>query len=243
MSGPVERDPARVRRVVLVHGSRLGSSQWAPQRPLLEPDLDVVAVDLPGHGARAGERFTLDRAVEVVQAAVRGGPAGTVLVGHSLGGYVALAYAERHGADLAGLVLAGCTATPTGLGAAAYRLVARLTQRLGPQRLAPRYDRLLRRAYPAEVIEPVLAGGWFFDPTPDAWREVMTHCRPSMLTDVRCPVLFVHGRWDQFRLGVRPFRRVCPQAEEVVLPGASHLVNLDQPRWFAEAVRVFAARC
>ena len=63
-----------------------------------------------------------------------------------------------------------------------------------------------------------------------------------MLHGVGCPVMFVHGRWDQFRLGVGAFRRACPHAEEVVVPGASHLVNLDQPERFADAVLDFMRR-
>jgi pimeloyl-ACP methyl ester carboxylesterase len=228
-------------RVVLVHGSRLASSQWLPQVPLMEPEVDVVRVDLPGHGTRAGQRFTLDACVEVVQEAVTASPAPTVLVGHSLGGYVAMAHAARHASSLAGLVLAGCTAVPVGPGAAVYRGVAALTDRIGPERMTRFNDRLLRRVYPAGMIEPVIAGGYYFDPTADAWREVMTHCRPAMLHDVRCPVLFLNGRFDQFRLGVRTFVRACPHAEVRVVPGAAHVVNLDQPEAFARAVLDFAA--
>jgi pimeloyl-ACP methyl ester carboxylesterase len=229
-------------RVVLVHGSRLASSQWLPQVPLLEPSVDVVLVDLPGHGTRAGERFTLARCVEVVQEAVVAAPAPTVVVGHSLGGYVAMAHAAEHSSSLAGLVLAGCTAVPVGPGAAVYRGVAALTDRLGPERMTRVNDRLLRRVYPAELIEPVIAGGYWFDPTPDAWREVMAHCRPSMLSEVWCPVLFLNGRFDQFRVGVRTFRRACPHAEVQVLPGAAHVANLDQPERFADAVLDFVRR-
>ncbi len=231
-------------RVVLVHGSRLASSQWLPQLPLLVPHVEAVAVDLPGHGVRAGERFTLDRCVEVVQDAVAGAPGPVVVVGHSLGGYVAMAHAERHGAALAGLVLAGCSAAPVGPGATVYRGVAALTERIGPQRLARLDDWVLRRLYPAEVIEPVIAGGYYVEPTRAAWDAVMTHCRPSMLRGVGSPVLLLNGRWDQMRLGVRGFRRACPHVDvEVrVLPGASHLVNLDQPQAFADAVLGFVDR-
>ena len=78
--------------LVLVHGSRLSSTQWAPQLPLLEGQVTVGLVDLPGHGARAGEEFTLARCVEVIDEAVGAAPAGSkvVLVGHSLGGFATM---------------------------------------------------------------------------------------------------------------------------------------------------------
>lgn len=231
-------------RVVLVHGSRLCGAQWAPQLPLLERQVEPVAIDLPGHGRLAGEEFTLERSVEVVQEAAASAGAGrpVVVVGHSLGGYVAMVHAARHSGDLAGVVLAGCSASPTGPGAAAYRSVAALTERIGSERMRRGTVRFLRRRYPPEVSEPVVAGGYFAEPTAAAWREVMTRCRPELLGAVRCPVLLLNGQLDQFRLGVRGFLRACPEAQVEVLPGATHLANLDRPEAFADAVLRFVDR-
>jgi pimeloyl-ACP methyl ester carboxylesterase len=231
-------------RVVLVHGSRLSAAQWAPQLSLLRPRVEPVAVDLPGHGARAAETFSLDRCAEVVQEAVAAAPAGApvVVVGHSLGGYAAMAHAARHGSHLAGLVLVGASATPTGPGAAAYRLVATVTERLGPERMERLTWRFLRRRYPPEVAEPVIAGGYFPAATATAWREVMAGCRPAMVARLACPVLLLNGQYDQFRLGERAFLRACPRARVEVLPGATHFANLDRPGEFAEAVLRFVDR-
>lgn len=228
-------------RVVLVHGSRLSSAQWAPQLPLLEPHVDVALVDLPGHGTRGTEEFTLARCVEVIDEVVREAGPGVpvVLVGHSLGGYAAMAYAAELGAALSGLVLAGCSTTPTGPGAALYRQVAALTDRLGPERMTRVNDRILRRFYPPERIEPVIAGGYWFHPTAAAWAEVMEHCRPSMLASVTCPVLILNGQYDQFRWGTRDFLRACPRARVRIIPKATHLACLDRPEAFARALLDF----
>lgn len=227
--------------LVLVHGSRLASSQWAPQVALLRDHVDLTLVDLPGHGTRVAEAFTLEGCVAAIDEAVRAVPPGApvVLVGHSLGGYAAMAYAAAHPDALDGLVLAGSSATPTGPGAAVYRGVAALTDRLGPDRMTRLNDRILRRLYPAERIEPVIAGGYFFAPTATAWREVMTHCRPSMLEHVHCPVLLLNGQFDQLRIGVRAYLRACPSAREEVIPRAGHLSNLDQADAFADALLRF----
>lgn len=227
--------------LLLVHGSRLSSSQWAPQVPLLRDEVGLTLVDLPGHGTRVDETFTLARCVEVVDEAVRLVPAdvAVVLVGHSLGGYAAMAYAAAHPGALDGLVLAGASAVPTGPGAAVYRGVAALTDRVGPERMTRVNDRVLRRLYPPERVDPVIAGGYFFDPTAAAWREVMARCRPSMLARVRCPVLLLNGRYDQLRIGARAYLRACPTAREEILPRAGHLSTLDQPVAFAEALLRF----
>ncbi|MCU1536709.1 MAG: alpha/beta hydrolase fold protein [Humibacillus sp.] len=225
--------------LVLVHGSRLGSAQWCPHLPLLEGRAHVTLVDLPGHGTRAGDAFTLERCVEVLHEVIASLDR-PVLVGHSLGGYVTMAYAAAHPDVLGGLVLADASATPTGPGAAVYRAVAALTDRLGPARMTRVNDRVLRRLYPPERIEPVIAGGYSFDQTAAAWREVMTHCRPSMLAGVPCPVLLLNGQLDQFRVGVRAFVAAAPDARVQVIRRAGHLAPLDQPEAFVEAVLAFA---
>lgn len=44
-------------RLVLVPGTRFSATLWEPYRELL-PDVELVPVDLPGHGARLGDDFT-----------------------------------------------------------------------------------------------------------------------------------------------------------------------------------------
>lgn len=221
-----------------MHGSRLSHTQWAPQIRSLTTEFEVCAPDLPGHGSRAGEAFSLDRAIGAVAGAVEGGTAGApvVLVGHSLGGYVAMAYAGCFPNRLAGLVLVGSAAVPTGVGAAAYRLVGALTERAGPERMTRVNDRVLRRLYPAEVVDEAIAGGYYFDATPAAWREVMARCRPAMLRRVTCPVVVAGGRWDQLSVQARLFARAAPDGRVVRIPGAGHLVGFDQPARLTELI-------
>jgi pimeloyl-ACP methyl ester carboxylesterase len=123
-------------RLVLVHGTRVSHTQWAPYDGAF-PDLEVVTPDLPGHGSRTGDPFSTAAAVEVIADAVEDGSPGlpVVLVGHSLGGYMAMAYAAQHPSRLAGLVLVGSAAVPTGPGAAAYRALGVLLERLGEDRM------------------------------------------------------------------------------------------------------------
>lgn len=199
-------------------------------------------VELPGHGPRVEEAFTLARCAAVIHEAVLSVPASDdpIVVGHSLGGYATMAYAARYPTEPAGLVLAGCSTTPTGPGAKLYRGVAALTDRLGPARMTRVNNRVLHRLYPPDRIDPVIAGGYYFEPTAAAWAEVMRHCRPAMLSDVRCPVLLLNGQFDQFRFGTRPFVAACPQAKVEIVKKAGHLSNLDRPIAFAEALVRFA---
>ena len=230
-------------RLVLVHGTRVSSAQWRlPAYREVLSDLDVVTPDLPGHGARVGERFTTAAAVEVIRAAVEGaGPdVPVVLAGHSLGGYMAMAYAARHPERLAGLVLIGASAVPRGPGAAAYRAFASLIPRVGPERMARLSNRVLTRLTDAETARAVLDGGDSYEATADAWAAVMADGDPRLLREVTCPVLLVSGQWDQLRVHAREFAAQCRDARVVVVPRATHLLPLSHPRVVATMLRDFA---
>ncbi|MFV2171777.1 alpha/beta fold hydrolase [Actinomadura sp. LOL_016] len=58
--------------VVLVHGIRVSGTMWGPVADALADRLRVAAPDLPGHGRRRGERFTMDGAVDAVTEAIDG---------------------------------------------------------------------------------------------------------------------------------------------------------------------------
>lgn len=235
-------------RLILVHGSRLSSAQWEPQLrvyardPALAARLDVVTLDLPGHGTRGREPFTLERAVGAVAAGVESGDESqpVVLAGHSLGGFVAMAYAATFPRRLAGLALLGSAVSPVGPGAAAYRGVAWVTDHIGEQRMTRVNDRVLRGLYAADLVDPVIAGGYWFAPTAASWREVMARCRPSMLRDVACPVLVSGGCFDQLALQARRFAAVPRAGRVQLVPRAGHLVGLDQPERVAALLADFA---
>ena len=70
---------------------------------------DSIAIDLPGHGARSDEQFTLRGALDAIDQAVESCSAPPLLVGLSLGGYSSLAYAARNDGKIAGVMLSGCS--------------------------------------------------------------------------------------------------------------------------------------
>ena len=101
-----------------MHGFPFRASMWEPQIPVaVEAGRRVVAPDLPGFGRSAvpAERsdYSIDRYADLVAALVGElGLGRVVLVGLSMGGYIALAVARRHPDVLAGLVLADTRADP-----------------------------------------------------------------------------------------------------------------------------------
>lgn len=101
--------------LVLLHGYLESMLVWEDFIPLLYKKVRVVTLDLPGHGISmvAGECHTMEFLADVVAEAMRVlGVERFTVVGHSMGGYVALALAERHAERLEGLVLLSSTPNP-----------------------------------------------------------------------------------------------------------------------------------
>jgi pimeloyl-ACP methyl ester carboxylesterase len=128
----VERGPEDGPPVVLLHGITLAAAVWAYQvRALADAGLRVVALDLRGHGrsggaaegdetGTGGPAHTLERMAADVAEVMEAMDLGRVtLVGHSMGGMVALRLLGADAKSAAGLgrvaalVLVGTTANPT----------------------------------------------------------------------------------------------------------------------------------
>ncbi|WP_055690445.1 alpha/beta fold hydrolase [Streptomyces prasinus] len=228
--------------IVLVHGTRFSAGQWSVQLAALRDEFPVAAVDLPGHGERSAQPWSLSSATGIIASAVDSlgrGPA--LVVGHSLGGYAALEFARCRPERLRGLVLAGASASTRGLSAVPYRWVAGLVPRLPAERLARWNDRLLRRLYPPEVVEETIRSGYAFHTLPAAWGEVLGRFGAEAMRHVKAPVLILNGEKDAvFRSGEADFARAHPHARVELIPRAGHLANFDDPDAFTDAVRRFA---
>ncbi|MFI6148683.1 alpha/beta fold hydrolase [Streptomyces sp. NPDC051109] len=228
--------------IVLVHGTRFSAAQWSPQLAALRECFPVTAVDLPGHGTRSAQPWSLDAATEIIASAVDSlgrGPA--VVVGHSLGGYASLEFARCFPDKLRGLVLAGASVSTRGAWAIPYRLVAQLAPRVSADRLTRWNDRFLRRMYPTDVVEATIRAGYAFHTVPAAWGEVLGRFDAGAMRQVAAPVLILNGEKDTvFRSGERDFARAHPQARIELIPRARHLANFDDPDGFTSAVSRFA---
>jgi pimeloyl-ACP methyl ester carboxylesterase len=229
--------------IVFLHGTRLSRAVWSGQLEALEDEFRVIALDLPGHGERASERFSLDAAVEVVAAAIRDAAAGqrAVVVGLSLGGYVAMALAARHPELVRGLVIAGASAEPIGVRLLAYRALAAAMGRLDDRRIDRLTAWFFRTRYPASVAVPIVAGGFSSRGGAIALRALYHERFLPRLAAYPGPTLILNGELDLFfRLSAPTFARSARDARRVVLAGALHLSNLDRPAAFSLAVRDFA---
>lgn len=96
------------RCVVLLHGYLESMLVWDEFVPLLRDSVRVVTLDLPGHGISVveGEVHTMEYLADCVANTMEAlGIERYTVVGHSMGGYVALAMCDKYGARLEGIVL------------------------------------------------------------------------------------------------------------------------------------------
>ncbi len=103
------------RTIVLLHGYLESMLVWDSFIPLLYKEVRVVTIDLPGHGISVvdAECHTMEFLADTVHnALIELGIERCTIVGHSMGGYVALAFCKKYPEQLDAMVL--LSSTPNG---------------------------------------------------------------------------------------------------------------------------------
>lgn len=222
--------------IVLLHGMRVSSSMWGPLAAELERSgCRVHAPDLPGHGSHTAATFDHDLAVRDTLDAI-GAESRALLVGHSLGGFVAMAAAARQPDKVAGVVAIGASSSPTGIGLTLYRAYAAA---LGSRpELGARFTTAVARRYLSPpVADAWVAGGYRNESAPSVVSEM---ARLDPLTDLAGypgPVWLLNGSLDQFRLEEERFRRTGDNVRLTVWPGANHISIVSDTSRLATFVR------
>jgi alpha-beta hydrolase superfamily lysophospholipase len=204
--------------VVIVHGFGEHSGRYEHvARRLVAEGYVTYALDHRGHGRSQGTRAVIDRLANAVsdidQLVVLAGDAHpglpVFMLGHSMGGLLAVQYALEHQDRLAGLVLSGALAALDAAPAPA-RLIARVLSVLAPGAglialdaslvsrdpqvvAAYRADPMVHHGkLPARTVAELIAAGQRF---------------PELVAEIRVPTLIMYGSED----------RLCPPSGSVML--------------------------
>jgi pimeloyl-ACP methyl ester carboxylesterase len=259
---------------ILVHAGRVGGApatillhgaagSWSTWTPLLEasdasgdPLTDVIALDLPGWGGTAlPDGVDVARMSAVVAEVARSlGYERWHVIGHSLGGFVALELAATHPA--ATLSVGLVSGTGVGVveavrhplrggrdlpGFAGMLLAMRLLAVLGPAAAA-----LLRGLHRVGLLRLLAAPLFVGAVHPSVIAALATEIRPRSFTLaaraaaeydlerwrwIHCPVRSVRGADDVFvgAVDAAGFVARIPDFAEAVLPGAGHFANVERP--------------
>ncbi len=249
MHGPTNAQSAASREpVILIHGLMASSDEWSKVIPALAESRQVWAIDLIGFGfsERVAEptysiKYYASSIAEFMDA--RGIERATV-VGHSLGGGVALQFAHDYAARVSRLVLLAPAAyifrylKPLQFAAyIPYFPRALISAMLSSPQL---HRRALQNAFanPARLDYDMLADqvrSWRVKGTVDALLALSASPHacdlPEGIESVAAPALLVWGDQDALvplSHGERLVREM-PNAELVILEGAGHVPNLECP--------------
>ena len=240
VAGPLDAFP-----IVLVHGAAWTRKMWVPQMEALPDEFRVIAVDLPGHGTLREQPFRLEAAVQAVMESLRHQTrVRALIVGLSLGGYVAMACAHEHSQEIAGLVLSGCSIDYRGaLGLLSWLDSSIVTTLFSEDRLSRMQAKALRSKFPDALVEPQLKAGFSWKAMPQTYRELASHDYYAMLGSFPGPALILNGENDKpNRKREAALLRAAQDGQLQIIKQAGHLCNLEQPKAFTDQVRAFAKR-
>jgi pimeloyl-ACP methyl ester carboxylesterase len=97
-------------------------------------------------------------------------------------------------------------------------------------------DWLVARTVPERGARDLAAGGYALERTSEVLRAMVHEDPVADLRLIDAPVWLVNGRFDHFRGEEHRFLAACRDGRLVVVPGATHLVNLTQPERFTRIV-------
>ena len=256
----VDRGPRDASPIVLIHCFSCAINYWSGMIPLLAREHRVVAVDLLGHGGseKPSSGYTVpDQADLVAEALGRLGVRDAVVAGHSLGGSVSVALAERSPQLVSKVMIID---TPPDHSGSSLGLVAKLG-------FAPVIGEFFWRVKPDFAVKKGLAVAFApgFD-VPDEFVENVKrmtytsyHDSPTGSEDYTDekpldqrmkesgqPLMVIMGAEEQIiddpaeRLA--EYRATVPGAQTKLIVGAGHSPNVEKPAATAALLLAFASQ-
>ncbi len=254
--------------LVLIHGSSGNLRDWTLDlAPALARDYRVIMIDRPGLGYtgrinRTGATITQQAALLQKTAALLGAQKPIVL-GHSYGGAVALAWAVHHPDNMSALVALSAASHPWETGLSTYYRV--LSHPLLGRLVIP----LITAFVPDERVEQAVAEVFEPDPVPDGYLAHfgagLTLRRDSLRANalqranllgeiealaprypqIEVPTEIVHGSADTtvgLSIHSEPLARAIPGARLTPLPDTGHMPHHAEPQAVIDAIHRAATR-
>ena len=233
--------------LVLLHGFPLDHHLWDEVVPLLESTFDLIIPDLRGFG----DSTTIDspNSIDDYASDIAGlldylGVPKAAIVGHSMGGYVALAFARLYPARVSGLGLVSSQVladTPerkegryksaedvsaNGIGSVLDAMTPKFT---ADERLQSYARTSMEKQQPAAYVGALKAMAGRPDST-------------SLLSSFQFPVVIIHGDGDALIPidRAREVKAALPEAHLVEIGGAGHLPMMEAKEKTAEALKYLA---
>lgn len=233
--------------LVLLHGYPLDHHLWDDVAPLLVDKFDLILPDLRGFGESSTvdsfysmEDIASDIAALLDHLEIQK----TAIVGHSMGGYVALAFARLYPERVSGLGLvssqvladapdrkegrykSAAEVADKGIGSVVAAMTPKFTSNRELQEFA---HESMESQQPAAYVGALKAMAERVDST-------------SLLSSLKVPVVLVHGAADQLIPidRAREVKAALPDAYLVEISGAGHMPMMEDTQKTAEALKHLA---
>ena len=243
-----------MRALVLLHAFPIGANLWEPQMRSIPAGWRLITPDLRGFGGStelesASSLSIADYADDVVALLQELGVKRAVIGGCSMGGYATLALYQSTPHIFDGMILANTRADADSPESRANRRnMLALVDREGPSGVAREMmskllgktthetnttaEATVRRLIKQQSQTAIKGGIHRMMHRPDS---------TALLARVSVPTLVITGAEDEM-IPVEESRRIAsaiPGAQLVIVPGAGHLANLEQPEAFNDALKGF----
>jgi len=223
-----------MKSIVFLHGGGLNKAMWLPQAAVLNKDFDVHMIDLPGHGDKINEEFTISAAIEEINNYITHKiNEAVILVGISLGGYVGMAYTEQYPAKVLKLVLSGCSVQYSGY----MNLLAKVSI-LGSYFISENAFVLIQRKILIKITNNKTVSEIYKNKISkkgaiQSFKNIIDEDFLLILSRIKIPVLLINGEDDYLNIKSE-FLYIEANNNLVVkrIDNAGHLCSLQKPEQF-----------
>ena len=225
--------------LLFIHGWTCRRDYWQPQLAFFEEYHKVAAPDLPGHGnSKACDRqcWSVTTFGQDIAAAAKALAAERlILIGHSMGGAVALEAARRLGDMVAAVVLVDTFVIDYGgLSAETIQAIAAPFEADFASAMAGLVEQTSTAATPAFLKERLVREMSAADPAwaLPVWRDLLAWNPRPAFEELRVEIHAVNGALipDSAR------ERCAPFVRETVIPGAGHFLQMEDPAGFNQVL-------
>ena len=252
--------------IVLLHCATCSMDWWDHLAPLLETDHRVIRIDLLGMGGsdKPGSGYSIDdQATAVAEALAQLHVVGATVVGHSLGGSVAVALAQQSPQIATRLVIIdqspqdGFEHESLGEHLSGWpvigQAIARLVQIAPASKVRDEYDQAFAPGFnissgfdnPDQPVDDLRAMTYTAvrDTVDGEQNFVDESPLDQRLAALHVPVLVIFGAEDQIydpQAAIARYRSNVPGVQTQLIPGAGHSPNVEKPGLVAPLILAFA---
>ncbi len=221
--------------LLFVHGWTCRRSYWLPQLEYFAPSWAVAAFDLPGHGdSRTGGRQKWGvkiLAADVAAVVEQLGAKEVILVGHSMGGAVALETARLRPEVVKDVVLVDTFVIDYGgLPPETVQAIYEPFAADFPAAIAGLVEQTATEATPPELKQQLSREMAQADPTwaLPLWHDLLSWDPAPAFNELKMPLHAINGAL----IPESARARCAPFVKETIIPGAGHFLQMENPAGF-----------